>query len=334
MKEKNAIDKGKKVYDKEEFFSNVLKAGLMFLGCVLVMLSAGYIIRLIMLILQMKIDGESVGKFVESTAGMFVGQLIFFLPAMIFLILGKGKEIKKLRVKKMKLLNIILIPMLTVSLMPLAKVLDTLVQIFLKPEIVTTVDSILDESPLWLGFIVIAVVPAVFEEITYRGCIYNNIKEMGILKAALLNGLLFGAAHANFNQFSYAFVLGMVFCLVVEATDSLLSSMYMHIIINGTSFLSMYWAKQNSQDLEQIANQKPTLQLFMILIPMALAGLAFACFIYYVIATYSNRTEFIKEKLLNKKEDKIKKGRKIETFTPFIVGIVILFLIMFLEIIK
>jgi len=331
---KDVTSNNEKTSNDNENNSEIVKAGLLFLGVLMCMFSARYIVALVMLIAGMKTDAQTMTSFLSSTVGMVVGQVILFLPTIIFLIIGKGRQLKKIRIKKMKLLNILLIPLFTYSLMPVANILDNLVKLFIKSDIVNTVDNILGESSPFVGFLVVAVVPAIFEEITYRGCIYNNIKRIGLLKASLLCGLMFGFAHGNFNQFSYAFVLGVVFCLIVEATDSLLSSSYMHVILNGTSFFSMYMLKKTKNNLPAVAGQKLTLQNFMILIPMAIVGLAFACFLYYVIALYSGRLEYIKEKLLNKNTSRDKKSSKIEDFIPIIIGCVLMFLIMILEIIK
>ena len=44
----------------------------------------------------------------------------------------------------------------------------------------------------------------------------------------------------NLNQFVYAAVMGMVFALIVEATDSILSTMIVHLLSNASSVMAMY----------------------------------------------------------------------------------------------
>jgi hypothetical protein len=44
----------------------------------------------------------------------------------------------------------------------------------------------------------------------------------------------------NFNQFIYAFAMGVVFALMIEATDSILTTMIIHFTINGSSVVMTY----------------------------------------------------------------------------------------------
>jgi len=85
-----------------------------------------------------------------------------------------------------------------------------------------------------------AVLPCVLEEAVYRGVFYNEYRKINLWKAALLSGFLFGIAHGNINQFSYAMVMGVLFALLNTATGSLLSSMLVHFWINAGSVVMVY----------------------------------------------------------------------------------------------
>ena len=50
-----------------------------------------------------------------------------------------------------------------------------------------------------------------------------------------MSGLVFGLFHLNINQFCYAFVIGVVFAFLVEATGSIWSSVLAHFAINTYS---------------------------------------------------------------------------------------------------
>lgn len=313
---------------KKGKLDSVDKAGILFLCVVFSTFLAVYIIKLIMFLLGKDTSIESLSKFSSSAAGMLTGQLLFFTPAFIFIIIQGKEGVKKLRIKLIKPINLLLIPIFVLTLLPVAKVFDMISQLFVDSEIVSTVGNVIDEVPFIIGIVVMAVVPAVFEEVSFRGCIYNNTTELGLLKAACLNGLVFGAMHRNFNQFSYAFVLGTIFSLVVEATDSIVSTMIMHVCINGISYISMYLLKASSVDINKVANEKPTLMNFVIMVPVAILSLAFGGLVYFAMAKVSGRFEYIKEKLINKNKDK----KKLRECIPFIVGIIILFAIMLLDV--
>ena len=57
------------------------------------------------------------------------------------------------------------------------------------------------------------------EELAFRGIVWYRLrKDFPAMQAALLSSLLFGIAHADLRQGTYAFVMGMVFSLTYELT--------------------------------------------------------------------------------------------------------------------
>ena len=52
-----------------------------------------------------------------------------------------------------------------------------------------------------------------------------------------LKRLVFGLFHLNFNQFGYAFALGVAFALLLEGTGSIFYGMFAHFLINGFSVI-------------------------------------------------------------------------------------------------
>lgn len=89
------------------------------------------------------------------------------------------------------------------------------------------------------SLIVFAFVPAISEEFLFRGCLYQEIsgtnkKELAVLICAGLFALL----HMNFNQMSYAFVMGIFFGWIVCMTDNLSISILIHALFNSFTVLS------------------------------------------------------------------------------------------------
>ena len=129
------------------------------------------------------------------------------------------------------------------AVMPAATLVNAISLKFTTNVIDDTVVEIADKYPMVIGVLALAFLPAVLEECVYRGVLYNEYRKVNIRKAIVLSGLLFGLTHMNLNQFIYAFLLGMVFSIVVEVTDSILSSMILHLVMNGTSVLTIYAQK-------------------------------------------------------------------------------------------
>lgn len=80
--------------------------------------------------------------------------------------------------------------------------------------------------------LLVAVVPAVLEELVFRGILYQKLSPYGEEVYVIFSGLLFGMFHGNISQLFFAFVLGCAFALLVSRTGSILYSMLLHFLVN------------------------------------------------------------------------------------------------------
>lgn len=85
----------------------------------------------------------------------------------------------------------------------------------------------------------VAVLPAIFEEVAHRGLIYAGYRECGY-KFVLVSALLFSLMHQNIVQTGYTFVDGAVMALVMYYTGSIFPAMFMHFANNAYSVFSGY----------------------------------------------------------------------------------------------
>lgn len=88
--------------------------------------------------------------------------------------------------------------------------------------------------PLW-GFLLVAVLPAVCEELVFRGYLYKKLIRFGEGPYILLSGFLFGTYHGNLEQFFYAFVMGCCLAFLVCRTGSVLYGVLLHFLMNFLS---------------------------------------------------------------------------------------------------
>ena len=92
---------------------------------------------------------------------------------------------------------------------------------------------------LWL--LLFALIPAFFEELIFRGVIFNGLKRgIGSLGAIFLSSLLFALMHQSLNQFIYPFVMGCIFALVLNKTNNLVYPFLMHLFNNITTITIQY----------------------------------------------------------------------------------------------
>ncbi|MDR3263505.1 MAG: CPBP family intramembrane metalloprotease [Clostridiales bacterium] len=92
---------------------------------------------------------------------------------------------------------------------------------------------------LFLDLILTAMLPAVFEEFTFRGVVLGAYKDSPIA-GIIISSLLFALMHTNVLQFLYAFVGGVVMAVLVIKTRSIIASSIIHFAINAFSVLRSY----------------------------------------------------------------------------------------------
>lgn len=84
------------------------------------------------------------------------------------------------------------------------------------------------------AIIVVAVLPAVCEELLFRGAILRGAEEgAGTAAAVLLSAVLFMLYHGSVEQTIYQFICGCVFALMAVRSASVLPSMLAHFVNNA-----------------------------------------------------------------------------------------------------
>ncbi len=93
----------------------------------------------------------------------------------------------------------------------------------------------LDGWNLLPAILVIAVLPAIFEETLFRGILTGgmNAGGWGTVPAVLISGALFSLFHTNPEQTIYQFVCGVCFALIALRAGSILPSMVSHFANNA-----------------------------------------------------------------------------------------------------
>ncbi len=102
---------------------------------------------------------------------------------------------------------------------------------------------------LIVNIILVALLPAICEELVFRGTILNGLKKFGPRLMMVLCGLLFAIMHLNIEQSIYQFVLGMVLAGVVLVTGSILSSMILHFFNNALVLVMSFITPQTEEAL-------------------------------------------------------------------------------------
>ena len=186
---------------------------------------------------------------------LIVSQLILLLPAVVGVFLSRENLIQLAGFHKIKISSVWMIVLFTFLSMPLITLVNAISMLFVDNAVAAMSDDIL-EAPFLVMFLLIGILGPLSEEVVCRGIFYQGYKKSGTaMQAMLLSALLFALMHMNFNQAAYAFVIGIMVVLLIEATGSIWSSIIVHVVINSQQVFAMYMldggteAVQEAQDI-------------------------------------------------------------------------------------
>ena len=104
-----------------------------------------------------------------------------------------------------------------------------------------TVSQLIYSQPLWAVLLVLALLPAICEELTFRGFIFGGLmRDNGVLRAILLSSLFFGLAHSFLQQSIAATLMGLLLGLIAWRTGSVVCTIIIHVV-NNTLSISLGW---------------------------------------------------------------------------------------------
>ncbi|SEV82891.1 CPBP family intramembrane glutamic endopeptidase [[Clostridium] fimetarium] len=238
------------------------------------------------------------GRSMPIWFSLIESQLLILVPVILFVLYEKINVAKCLPYKLLKPLDALLALLFGYSLIPMMILLNYVSMLFSTNKIQEATGALM-EYPFLVQIFFLAVIPAFVEEFVFRGIFYHSYRKNGILGAALLSGFIFGIMHLNINQFVYAFVLGVIFALLVEATGSMLTSMIAHFAINTYSIIIMQLvpdSMKNSENANSIIQSMTLQTTIMTICVLAVVASAFGIIsfvIYKNLAKRNNRWNYI-----------------------------------------
>lgn len=136
--------------------------------------------------------------------------------------------------------------------------------------------------------ITFAVLPAVCEELLFRGLIFNGLKnKFNVSLSVIFSALIFALIHFSIFQTVYQFLIGIVLALLVHFTGSIIFSMLFHFVNNFTIVLISYITK-GGRSIFEFATFGG-LEIFLSILFFVLGILA-VIGIFYIIKRISRNT--------------------------------------------
>lgn len=233
---------------------------------------------------------------------LLLSQLIVLVPAVLFLFGTRTDPGRLIAHNRPKFTTALLVVVFTFLCMPAIIAVNAFSMLFVDNE-VAGLQSYMLSVPWWQILLMVGIIGPVSEEFVFRGVIYHGYKtSQRFVGSMLLSALLFGLTHLNFNQMSYAVLVGIVSVLLLEGSGSIFYSMLFHICINTTNVVQMLVQKAQGTIMSQeesMAYIERTMQM-----PYKQA-LAVSVSIYAVIAAGATALAGCLLYLIVKKENRV-----------------------------
>ncbi len=159
-----------------------------------------------------------------------------------------------------------------------------------------------------MTFAVMILAP-LFEELIFRGSIYDNVKEFDDLLAILVMGFTFSLYHQNYAQFPSTFVLGMVSGFLVIKSKSIIPSIALHFCFNSIGGAQIFILSTLKFDVTKLADASALGGLNMEYVMDNIVAFVLIMMIGFMVLTIAlvGLILFIIEMVKKREENKLKK---------------------------
>ena len=148
----------------------------------------------------------------------------------------------KIEKRKMKIGQLLLLIMMMYGLTQVGSMMGLPIHMLLTSFSSFTADSedainelsnnVVFSSGTLIRIITIGILPAIFEELLFRKFLIDRTLRHGEFISCALSGIMFGLWHGNFQQFFFAFFIGVLFAFVYIRTGNIIYTMIMHASVN------------------------------------------------------------------------------------------------------
>lgn len=93
-------------------------------------------------------------------------------------------------------------------------------------------ESLILGSDTFIRILTVGIMPAIFEELLFRKFLIDRTLRHGEFISCAMSGIMFGLWHGNFQQFFFAFFIGVLFSFVYIRTGKIIYTMILHASLN------------------------------------------------------------------------------------------------------
>jgi len=111
----------------------------------------------------------------------------------------------------------------------------------------TSTLSNVDTKSFILSVITMTVIPAVMEELFFRGALMTFLEDKGKIFSLVITSLFFALVHGSLNFFVTTFFAGIILSLICLTTNSIYTSMIAHFLNNIMSYFIFLYSEKLSE---------------------------------------------------------------------------------------
>lgn len=144
----------------------------------------------------------------------------------------------KIEKRKMKFGQLLLLIMMMYGLTQVGAIMGMPIHLALSIFSMTDESSMIEVQDMFtdagtvVRIISIGILPAIFEELLFRKFLIDRTIRYGEFISCAMSGIMFGLWHGNFQQFFFAFFVGVMFAFVYIRTGNIIYTMIMHASLN------------------------------------------------------------------------------------------------------
>ena len=156
----------------------------------------------------------------------------------VLIYIGKSLIQRKCTIKKISLEMVVLMMSIGyVANIIVSGIVDMLPKNLITNGYSDSINLALSTDNFWQLLLATGIAAPILEEIIFRDWIYNSWSKINVLVAMIISSFMFGVAHLNLIQSTYAFILGMLFVYINGKFNSILPGIIMHLTVNSSSVI-------------------------------------------------------------------------------------------------
>lgn len=229
--------------------------------------------------------------------------LVITLPIILFLIIKKYNLKSVLRLNRITFKQALLSALIPIFSYPIGLFFNYISMIIISffGELQASPIPVPETTGMFLlGLLMFAVTPGITEEIMFRGVILSAYERIGMKKAIVITGLLFGLFHFDVQNFLGPTFLGILFAYMVYKTNSIYTSMIAHAVNNSIALIILKFAGAleasqgmlQSSELPVMPETQVLLVGFIVITMMAVTA---SLIVYFLLKALKNTAKNNKE---------------------------------------